>query len=632
MNINLLSPTKNDNGFNYNVRFRENIKFKKNAKVYLNYATFSRESEVSFTEDQTITISDLQLLPELVPDAPAFGNNDLSTKSITIPKINPLTGVVGYTFDNLQQVIEERLQTLLSGQNQSKIYTAFGEHTAVDLAERDVGIGFYIDKDELIELKHFSPDATNGRDGGTGTAGEDYVKTSADGSKANPTYSYGYDNYGLSDTHFFHPFVICGDDETTQSLIFAEINKSVADLTGAVTFGLYSEEYAGNAGDNNTNRTTGSGATNGAVANPQVINANTSLAVGDANYLKGALGAFLTIEITPLTVNTNDGAGNLVDRGANANSTIIRVAKSAVANTSLVNSWTTINTNIRGMRQLRRYNNTGLANGVTSNHIKLALQTYYTNDEGNLHTDNRRLYFRLINLTNGGTVKDPVNLMYDSRTHGVHFPMAFFNGASITGSNAKKTDLINSRIPFNIIASAQTQQEGFTNLQYSKFHKTEGTSANPLSIIMNYKLNYSAELARYVGSNSSPNLYPNTCEMKAEYIHIQNFKLDWLNDSYSILIKNLPIRNFKNTGTESNGGFGKAIIANIPTPFKDTVEQTLDNKKVLTGVYQPSYPVNLELNNPSEFELNNFDVSIVNIRNEEEVKDLIKSNVSFTII
>ena len=66
MNINLLSPTKNDNGFNYNVRFRENIKFKKNAKVYLNYATFSRESEVTFTEDQTITISDLQLLPELV--------------------------------------------------------------------------------------------------------------------------------------------------------------------------------------------------------------------------------------------------------------------------------------------------------------------------------------------------------------------------------------------------------------------------------------------------------------------------------------------------------------------------------------------------------------------------------------
>lgn len=632
MNINLLSPTKNDNGFNYNVRFRENIKFKKNAKVYLNYATFSRESEVSFTEDQTITISDLQLLPELVPDSPAFGNNDLSTKSITIPKINPLTGVTGYTFDNLQQVIEERLQTLLSGQNQSKIYTSFGEHTAVDLAEREVGIGFYIDKDELITLKHFVADVTNNRDGGTGTAGEDYVKTSANGSKANPTYTYGYDNYGLSDTHFFHPFVICGDDETTQSLIFAEVNKSVADLTGAVTFGLYSEEYAGYAGDTNADRTTGSGTTNGAVANPQVINANTSLAVGNSNYLKGVLGAFLTVEVTPLTASTDDGAGNTVDRGANANSTIIRVAKSAVANASIINSWTTINTNIRGMRQLRRYNNSGLANGVNTNHIKLALQTYYTNDDGNLHTANRRLYFRVINLTNGGTVKDPVNLIYDSKTHGVHFPMAFFTGAAIVGNNAKKTDLINSRIPYNIIASAQSEQEGFTNIQYSEFDKSQGTTANPLSIIMNYKLNYSAELARYVGSNSSPNLYPNTCEMKAEYIHIQNFKLDWLNDSYSILIKNLPIRNFKNTGTESNGGFGKAIIANIPTPFKDTVEQTLNNKKVLTGVYQPSYPVNLELNNPSEFELNNFDISIVNIRNEEEVTDLIKSNVSFTII
>ncbi len=632
MNINLLSPTKNDNGFNYNVRFRENIKFKKNAKVYLNYATFSRESEVTFTEDQTITISDLQLLPELVPQSPAFSNNDLSTKSITIPRINPLTGITGYTFDNLQQVIEERLQDLLSGQNQGKIYTAFGEHTAVDLAERDVGIGFYIDKDELVTLKHFVADVTNNRQGGPGPDGEDYVKTSSNGSKANPTYTYGYDNYGLSDTHFFHPFVECGDDQSTQSLVFIEVNKSVADLTGAVTFGLYSEEYAANAGDNNADRTTGSTGVTGASANPQVINANTNLSVGNVNYLKGALGAFLTIEITPLTLKTDDGAGNTVDRGSNANSTIIRVAKSAVANTSLINSWTTINTNIKGMRQLRRYNNTGLANGVTSNHIKLCLKTYYSNDDGNLHTTNRRLYFQLINQTNGGSINNPGNIMYDSKTHGVQFPMAFFNGAAIAGSNAKKTDLINSRIPFNIIASAQSQNEGFTNIQYSEFDKSEGTSANPLSIIMNYKLNYSAELARYIGANNSPNLYPNTCEMKAEYIHIQNFKLDWLNDSYSILIKNLPIRNFKNTGTESNGGFGKAIIANIPTPFKDNVEQTLDNKKVLTGVYQPSYPVNLELNNPSEFELNNFDISIVNIRDETEVKDLIKSNVSFTII
>ena len=166
---------------------------------------------------------------------------------------------------------------------------------------------------------------------------------------------------------------------------------------------------------------------------------------------------------------------------------------------------------------------------------------------------------------------------------------------------------------------------------YSEFDKSNGTSANPLSIVMNYKLNYSSELARYVGDSDSHNLYPNTCEMESEFVHIPNFRLDWLNDSYSILIKNLPIRNFKNTGVEANGGFGKAIIANVPAPFNESVEQTIDNRKVLTGLYQPSYPVVLELNNPSAFETNNFDVSIVNIRSEVEVTELIKSNVSFTI-
>ena len=629
MNINLLSPTKNDNGFNYNVRFRENIKFKPNAKVYLNYATFSRESEVQFSEDQKITLSDIELLPEKVPQTP-FGANDLSTKEITIPVINPLTKKSGYTFDQLQEVIGDRMNTLLSGQNQSKIYKSFDDHTAVDTATRDVGIGFYIDKDNLITQKEFVEDSTNNRDGGA-NADNDYIKTSANGDKTSPNYTYGYDNYGLSDTHYFHPMVRCGADEASNSFIIANVNKSIDTLTGAVSFGLYSKEYAGNAGDANTERTTGTSATSGTTANPQVTKANVSRSVGNVAYLQATIASFINIEITPLTANTDTNPADRIDRVANANSTIIRVAKSGVSNASNISSWTGINTNIQGMRQVARFGNRALANGDNTLHIKLALQTYYSNEEGDLHTTNRKLYFRVINLTLGGLITDPANIIFDSRRQNLFIPMAFFTGTALTGTNAKKEDIVNSRIPFNIIASAQSQNEGFTNLQYTEFDKSNGTSANPLSIIMNYKLNYTPELARYIGDSTSKNLYPNTCEMESEFVHIPNFRLDWLNDSYSILIKNLPIRNFKNTGVESNGGFGKAIIANVPAPFNESVEQTIDNRKVLTGLYQPSYPVILELNNPSSFELNNFDVSIVNIRTEEEVEELIKSNVSFTI-
>lgn len=619
MNINLLSPTKNENGYSYNVRFRENIEFKPNAKVYLNYATFSRESEVTFTEDQTITLTNMEFLPEVLPQTPFTTANTPATVSVTIPKINAQTGSLGYTFPQLQAEIESQMNSLVS-QNQMKIYTAFGEQAAEDLKEKDVGIGYYIESDNQINPTSFSVDAGNSRDAGS-DGSNSYFKSSASGTLGANTF--GYDNYAISDTHYFHPFVIC-QDEATISYAEAHVNQSINELDGAVTFGLYSKEYAGNAGDVSTDRTRGTGATTGAAnSNPKVTLNNATVSSGDANFSKAHIAAFVTVEVTPL-------ASKGVDRGNNNNSTIIRIAKSAVANTSDIRSWTGINTNIQGMRQIFRTNNTNLTGSADEN-VKLVLQTYYTNDDGDLHSTDRKLYFRVINVSQNHSLTDPSNVIYDSKRHNYYIPMAFFTGQAVAGTTAQKTDIVNSRIPFNIIASAQAQNEGFEIVVYNEFDKSKGTAAAPLSIMMNYELNYSTQLAKYVGSNTSGKLYPNTCEMRTEYVHIKNFRLDWLNDSYAILIKNLPITNYKNTGEESNGGFGKAILANVPTPFESFVEQTLDNKKVITGVYQPSYPVILELKNPSKFELNNFDVSIVNIRDETEVDSLVKSNVSFTI-
>ena len=619
MNINLLSPSKNENGFSYNVRFRENIEFKPNAKVYLNYATFSRESEVTFTEDQTITLTDMEFLPEVLPQSPFNVNNVPATIAVTIPKINAVTGSLGYTFPQLQAAIETAMATLVT-QNQLKIYTPFGEQTAEDLKEKDVGMGFYITADNVVKPEQFVVDINNARDAGADHA-TSYFKSSASGVIGANTF--GYDNYAISDTHYFHPFVTC-QDEATISYVEAHVNQSVNELDGAVTFGLYSSEYAGSAGTNSADRTTGTGATTGSTnSNPKITLNNSTISIGDANAAKGHIAAFVTVEVTPL-------AAKGVDRGNNNNSTIIRIAKSAVANTSDIRSFSGINTNIQGMRQIFRINNTNLTGSVDES-VKVVLQTYYTNEDADLHTTSRKLYFRLINVSKSNSLTDPANIVYDSKRQNIYIPMSFFTGQAIAGTTAQKTAIVNSRIPFNIIASAQAQNEGFEILTFTEFDKTQGTSAAPLSILMNYDLTFSSELARYVGSSTSDKLYPNTCEIRSEFIHIKNFRLDWLNDSYAILIKNLPITNFKNTGTESNGGFGKAILANVPTPFKDFVEQTLDNKKLITGVYQPSYPVILELKNPSKFELNNFDVSIVNIRDETEVESLVKSNVSFTI-
>ena len=54
MNVNLISPVENGN--NYVIRFKDDIIIPQNSKVYLNFASFSRENDVELYEDQTITI------------------------------------------------------------------------------------------------------------------------------------------------------------------------------------------------------------------------------------------------------------------------------------------------------------------------------------------------------------------------------------------------------------------------------------------------------------------------------------------------------------------------------------------------------------------------------------------------
>jgi hypothetical protein len=222
------------------------------------------------------------------------------------------------------------------------------------------------------------------------------------------------------------------------------VNQSVNELDGAVTFGLYSSEYAGNAGTNSADRTKGTGATTGSTnSNPKITLNNATLSIGDANAAKGHIAAFVTVEVTPL-------AAKGVDRGNNNNSTIIRICKSGTANATDIRSFTGINTNIQGMRQIFRINNTNLTGSVDES-VKVVLQTYYTNEDADLHTTSRKLYFRLINVSKSNSLTDPANIVYDSKRQNIYIPMAFFTGQAISGSTAQKTDIVNSRIPFNII-------------------------------------------------------------------------------------------------------------------------------------------------------------------------------------
>ena len=618
MNINLLSPKQNNNGFSYNVRFRENIDFPKNSKVYLNYCKVSRESAVFFSEDQTISLTNLELLPTHKPGTPASVNTPTNI-SITIPKKDG-----GYEFDELQETITDGLNTLTT-QNEMKIYTAFDDDTGHAINEENVGIGYYneIGKSVGIDIEEFVGSAANSVNAGADEHNV-YFKNNASGVKTSPTYTFGYDSYSLSTEHFFHPMKLSKEENTTSFIEF-ETNVPQTSQQGGICIGLYSEEYIEPiVGGNNANRTEGNATTtSNGTTNPQVIKNSSNPQPGSVDFLDATPACFLSVEITPPA-----SAG--VDRGALNDAIIVRCARRTAALNSSVDTWTDINQNIVGMRRLRTSKIANHFDG-TIGQFRGAIQTYYTNEDANLPTANRKLYFRVLSLNKSHDTNDPNNLIYDSRKYNIFFPMSFFTGLAIAGNDAQKKSILESQIPFNVICAAQAQNEGFSNVQFMNIDKDEGTDNNPLSIIMNYKLSFSEELSRYIGASTSHPLFPNSAEDNEEtFIFIKNFHLDWFNDSYSILLKNLPIRNFKNTNKESNGGFGKAILATIPIPFQNTIEQMDANKRIITGIYQPSFPIMLELkNNP--FQLNNFDISIVNTETEEEVKEIIKSNISFTI-
>jgi len=626
MNINCLSPKKNNNGFSYNVRFRENIKIKKNSKVYLNYASFSRESQVFFKENQTITLTNLEVLPAFKPATPTSPTAPISIIA-TIPAINPNTGKKGYSFDELQETITTKLGDLTNA-NILKAYTPFSEDTAFALEESDVGIGYYIEhgKSDVIDIEEFISDTNNERDAGN-DADNVYFKSSVNGDKTTPTFSYGYDSYALSEQKFFHPLTLCEEDGNTTSFIICNTNQTPNTQTGGICMGLYSSDYVeASCGSNNANRTGGTGATTGSgLSNPQVVSNNATQTTGNANFLLASPACFLSVEITP-----KNSAG--VNRGRNGNSLIVRVAKRTSANNTSIETYASLNTNITAMKTIASIPMGEIVNSDDSN-VSFALQTYYTNKDADIHTTSRKLYFRILNLSKGNII-DNAPILYDSRTGSkpYFFKMDFFKGLAVAGTPTEQAEILNSQIPFNILLSAQSQNEGFASCDFITFDKTQGTDADPVSIVYNYDMSFSEELSKYIGDNSSGSIFPNTCEFgNKDFIYIKNFHLDWFNDAYSILLKNLPIKNYKNTEKESNGGFAKSILATIPSPFSNTVEQISEDKKLITGIFQPSYPVYLELNN-QEFETNNFDISIVNANTEEEVKEILKSNISFTIL
>ncbi len=200
-----------------------------------------------------------------------------------------------------------------------------------------------------------------------------------------------------------------------------------------------------------------------------------------------------------------------------------------------------------------------------------------------------------------------------------------------------RANRVNSQMPFNIIMSALTQSDGFNSIQGPLYDKD---NTKPLTFIQSYELECSEELARYINLNTNSDrtqgytqrLYPNTGDaMNRNVIHLEGMNLDWRNESYSISLKELPIRNYKNNEKKANGGFAKTILANCPVPFSDAQSYSTKSKQMITATYKPNYQVLNNLYNQS-LTTNHFSIEIRKLASDKPANEIKKSVINFTIM
>jgi hypothetical protein len=589
MNFNLISP--NNNGYDFQTRFREDVVIPKNSQVYLNFAEVSRETSINLTTDQTITFESNKVYPQknYKQAGPNFDNNSF-TMTIPIKAGN-------YSFDEFKQkVIQQQKDTK---PNSLHYYTVNQTDYNPD-GDNDITLGFVLEDTSVWKNVDFQ---VNDYDAGTNPTGignssigpdpadddRQLVKLSAN---ASPLV---YDAFATSTTNYWHYSYLC--DDTTQTfssnflyMDFAQklTHNGVKVQQGSVCCGLYSKEYG-----------------------------NTVPAQADRVYT--GVGSIITKD---QIVRKNDRPDCFV-------SVEVRPSVPGRASTVRLNGWSNM-PNITSMNSISTRQKTLWGNTVQNIYgtqdiaPKLVLQTYYDTTNNEFQTDNKKLYVRLYDNTN------QFKLLFDSKSIDWYIPSGFFEYPT-----QDTADRISSAIPFNVLVAAEANNEGFLSVRYREFDKSQDTTQFNRYIIDNYKISFTQQLASYFGNLSSNNLFPNVCENMIDpngsFYFTKLLTLDYLNESYTVYLEELPLKNYKNKSSESNGGYSQGILCNIPTPFKEIISNVNKNEALLTGVYQPNYQIISNLQN-QEIRTNHFRVIIKSMGTDRPATELKRAVINFTII
>ena len=186
--------------------------------------------------------------------------------------------------------------------------------------------------------------------------------------------------------------------------------------------------------------------------------------------------------------------------------------------------------------------------------------------------------------------------------------------------------------------ASSVQNEGFKTVLYKEFDKSADSGVAVRSILESYTLTVSSQLASYLSLPSSgvtSELYPNVCELMIgnnapTFHYATTLTLDFLNDSYSIIITELPIKNYKNKENQSDGGLTQEIIANIPAPFVDSNLSRTNNNALISAVFQPNFKVITNMKNQL-IQTNHLRVKIQRMRDDKPATEIQRAVINFTI-
>lgn len=622
MNFNLVS-NEQENGHDFSVRLANPITIPADSQIYMNFANLTRTSKIRLYEKGEVTLNLGKVFPNVIPNNRTVANNPLIvdpnvstnfTNKFEIPKGD-------YTFTAFRDLVNDNLDKLVNESHAAFYQARTNEQFDEDGDDNTVYLGLCLGNkygnstdptitkasitDQGLNVTNVFnqtqeiPDATEP----SGVAPVSYAKISGTG------VAKQYNNYGMSKNHYYH-YAFAADtprnqnvEDPLQNIVICYGIKAVHAMDGAITVGLYSPEYADMSGG--ASRIGG----NLAPRNIPTTPSNTS-----------KLACFCGIEITEAGRAAGNGSIMRVNWAA---STIDGVQKT-------VKDWPNINQTISTMKT----DVVGNANSIfgANNRPLFAFQTYLDEDDEFYKTE-PRLYLRIFRLGNFDVTDGNkfFEIIYDSKLTGEFFPKSFFEADAAFYDNANK---VNSQIPFSIIMSAQVENEGWAQILYTDLDKSANNSDDdkPATIIDNYTLTFNDELRNVFLQQITPTLFPNFVFGRTDLFYARNFSLEWRTRNYSVILNNLPIQNYKNVEEKRQPAYQKAVLANLPAPFgigSNLIEPENDDVE-LVCVYQPYNPIITDLNN-QELILNNFDVRIVDMRNENTAVEISNAVINFTI-